>query len=318
MEALDLLVANMRTPIVLAFALGVIARLVKSDLELPPAVSSGLSIYLLLAIGLKGGAALAETPASEIVGPALITVFLGVVTPLTAYAVARRHFDESNSAALGAHYGSVSAVTFIAALTATEAAGVPAEQFLPALVALLEVPGIVVALMVLSMRSGSAESWQTALHDVLAGKSIILLTGGLAIGWIAGPGGTAAVEPFFVVAFQGVLTLFLLELGIIAASRARELKGSGGFLIGFGVIVPLMHGAAGVFMGSLVGMSVGGAAVLGAMVASASYIAAPAAVRIAIPGANPSIYLGAALGVTFPFNLAIGIPLYIELARRLA
>lgn len=317
MEALDLLLSNLRTPIVLAFALGAIARLVKSDLELPPAVSSALSIYLLFAIGLKGGVSLSQTPAAEIVWPALATLGLGVITPLTAYAVARRRYDEPNAAALGAHYGSVSAVTFIAAQAAAEAAQVPGEGYLPALVALLEVPAIVVALMALSVRSGTAGSWRSALHEVVSGKSIVLLVGGLLIGWIAGPEGTAGVQPFFVVAFDGALTLFLLELGIVAASRARELRSSGGFLVAFGVLVPLVHGAAGVALGSLAGMSVGGAAILGAMTASASYIAAPAAVRIAVPEANPSLYLGGALGITFPFNLAIGIPLFIELAKGL-
>lgn len=318
MDALDLLVANLRTPIVLAFALGVFARIVKSDLEIPAPVSSAISIYLLLAIGLQGGAALAVTPASEVVGPVFLAIVLGVLTPLSAYAIAKRHFDESNAGALAAHYGGVSTVTLIAALAATEAAGVPAEAFLPALYPVVDLSAIVVALVVFSLRTGSGGSWGATLHGVLAGKGIVLLAGGVAIGWIAGPGGTAAVDPFFVTAFQGILALFLLELGMLAASRIREMKGSGRFLVIFAVMVPLVHGTVGVFLASLIGMSVGGAVVLGAMVASASYISAPVAVRIVIPDANPSIYLGAALGVTFPFNLIIGIPLYIELAQRLA
>lgn len=318
MDTLELLSSNLTSPIVLAFALGAIARLMKSDLELPPAVSSALSIYLLFAIGLKGGVSLSQTPSSEVVWPALATLVLGIVTPLTAYAVASLRFDDANAAALGAHYGSVSAVTFIAAQAAAEAAGVPGEGFLPALVALLEVPAIIVALMALNLRRGDTSSWRSALAEVVTGKSIVLLVGGLLIGWIAGPAGTESIAPFFVAGFDGALTLFLLELGIVAASRARELRGSGGFLVAFGVVVPVLHGVAGVLAGSLVGMSIGGAAVLGAMTASGSYIAAPAAVRIAVPEANPSLYLGGSLGVTFPFNLAIGIPLYIELATRLA
>lgn len=318
MDALDLLVDNLTSPIVLAFALGAIARLLKSDLALPPAISSALSIYLLFAIGLKGGVALAQTPAIDVVWPALATLGFGVLTPLTAFAVAKLRYDDADAAALGAHYGSVSAVTFIAAITAARAAGLPPEGFLPALVALLEVPAIVVALVLFSMRTGRGESWSAALAEVVTGKSIILLVGGLLIGWVAGPEGTASVEPFFVVAFDGALTLFLLELGIVAASRLADLRASGWFLLGFGIGVPLVHGAAGVAVAGLAGMSVGGAAVLGAMVASASYIAAPAAVRIAVPEASPSIYLGASLGITFPFNLAVGIPLYLELARRLA
>lgn len=315
---LDLLVDNLRTPIVLAFVLGAFARFVKSDLEIPAPVSSALSIYLLFAIGLKGGVALSTTPAAEVAWPAVATVMLGVVTPLTAYAIARIKYDEPNAAALGAHYGSVSAVTFIAAQAAAASSGIPSEGYIAALVALLEVPAIIVALLVLSLRSGRASSWQAALGEVVAGKSIVLLLGGLAIGAIAGPERAAPVEPFFVAGFQGALTLFLLELGIVAASRVRELRSSGLFLVGFGILLPLVHGVAGVAAGTFAGMSAGGAAVLGAMVASASYIAAPAAVRIAIPEASPSIYLGGALGITFPFNLAIGIPIYLEIARRLA
>jgi uncharacterized protein len=318
MDPMELLVSNLATPIVLAFALGAIATLVKSDLEIPPPVSSTISIYLLLAIGLKGGKALAVTPLAELAPPALATLTLGVLTPLTAYALAKRRFGEADAAALGAHYGSVSAVTFIAANATVEAVGLPPEGFMPALVALLEVPAIIVALMVLNLRQKKSGSWQEALREVATGKSIVLLVGGLAIGWIAGPSGMEKVDPFFVTLFEGALTLFLLELGMVAAARARELRSGSMFLIGFGIGLPIFHGALGTWFGTLAGMSIGGAAVLGAMTASASYIAAPAAVRIAVPEANPSIYLGGALGVTFPFNLALGIPLYIELARRLA
>jgi uncharacterized protein len=318
MEPLELLITNLRTPIVLAFALGVIAKLVKSDLELPAPISSTLSIYLLLSIGLKGGKALSQTPMAEVAWPAAATLALGVITPLTAYAVARRRFGESDSAALGAHYGSVSAVTFIAAQAAAQSSGVPAEGFMPALVALLEVPAIMVALVVLNLRQKSASSWQEAMREVATGKSIVLLLGGLAIGWIAGPTGMEKVEPFFVDAFEGVLTLFLLELGMVTAARAKEIRTGKAFLLGFGIGLPMIHGALGTWLGNLAGMSVGGAAVLGAMTASASYIAAPAAVRIAVPEANPSIYLGAALGITFPFNLALGIPLYLEISRSLS
>ena len=211
---------------------------------------------------------------------------------------------------MAAHYGSVSAVTFIAAQSFVEAAGLAGEAFLPALVALLEVPAIVIALLL--VRSGA---WQVALREVLSSRSIILLIGGLTIGYIAGPQGFAPVEPFFVGGFKGALTLFLLEMGLVAARRLRDLRQVGSVLLGFGVIMPIAHGALGVFLGSWVGLSVGGSAVLGAMAASASYIAAPAAVRLALPGANPSYYLTASLGITFPFNLTLGIPLYLALAR---
>ncbi|MEM6327937.1 MAG: sodium-dependent bicarbonate transport family permease [Bacteroidota bacterium] len=316
---LDVLLASLLSPVVLAFVLGALAVTVKSDLEIPAPLYRALSIYLLLAIGLKGGKALSETPLTEVVGPALATVGLGILTPITAYTVLRRlgRMDRTNAAALAAHYGSVSAVTFIAAVTVAQFAGVPSEGFMPALVALLEVPAIIVGLMIAYARGERAGSWRDAMREVVTGQSIVLLLGGMAIGWIAGSEGMAPVEPFFVSGFQGALTLFLLEMGMAAARRLRDLRSVGMFLVGFGIAMPIVHGALGVWVGGLAGLSVGGAAVLGAMVSSASYIAAPAAVRVGLPEANPAYYLTASLGITFPFNLTVGIPLYLALAKVL-
>lgn len=316
MENIDILAANLLSPIILAFVLGVIASLVRSDLRLPDALYNALSIYLLLAIGLKGGVELNKTPIGEFVGPALLTLFLGLITPITAYNVLRRlgKLDRVNSAAIAAHYGSVSAVTFIVAITFGTITGQAPEGFMPALVAILEVPAIVVALMIAFTRGQRAGSWQEALHEVLAGRSVILLVGGLLIGLAVGPVGFEPVEPFFVSGFQGALALFLLEMGIVAARRLRDLREVGLFLVGFGIIVPILHGLLAVWLGALVGLSLSGSAVLGAMVSSASYIAAPAAVRIALPEANPTFYLTASLGITFPFNVTLGIPLYYAFA----
>ena len=316
----EILLASLLSPVVLAFVLGALAVAVKSDLEIPEPLYQALSIYLLLAIGLKGGVALSETPLAEVIGPVLVTLLLGVVTPIIAYNVLRRlgRMDRTNAAALAAHYGSVSAVTFIAALAVANAAGVPAEGFLPALVAVLEVPAIIVGLLIAYARGERAGSWQHALREVVTGRSIVLLVGGMAIGWIAGPGGMEPVAPFFVSGFQGALLLFLLDMGMSAARRLRDLRAVGPFLVAFGVVMPLVHGALGVWAGGLAGLSVGGAAVLGAMVSSASYIAAPAAVRVGLPEANPAYYLTASLGITFPFNLTVGIPVYLALARSLA
>ena len=219
--------------------------------------------------------------------------------------------DGKDAAALAAHYGSVSAVTFLAALTFVQAVGDAAPGFMPTLVALLEVPGIVVALLLAKRREGRLGE---ALHEVLTGKSVVLLLGGLLVGLLSGEEGMKKVEAFFVEPFQGALTLFLLDLGMVAASRLSVLRQVGLRLVLFGVGLALFHGALGVYLGLLVGLGVGGAAVLGAMAASASYIAAPAAVRIALPEANPSLYLTASLAVTFPFNLVLGIPLYRALA----
>lgn len=319
MASIELLLANLLSPVVLAFALGAIARVIRSDLEFPPPLYDALSIYLLLAIGLKGGAELSVTPLAEFALPAALTLGLGVLTPITAYVVLRRigRFGTTDAAAVAAHYGSVSAVTFIASTTFAERAGFAPEGFMPALVALLEVPAIVVALMIARVRSQGGGSLMGALHEIVAGRSVVLLLGGLAIGWIAGKEGMTEVGPFFVDGFKGALTLFLLEMGMAAAARLRDLRRVGAFLVGFGIVVPILHGALAIWGASLIGMSVGGAAVLGAMVSSASYIAAPAAVRIALPKANPTLYLTASLGITFPFNLTVGIPLYTALARWL-
>jgi hypothetical protein len=317
---LDALAANLLSPVVLAFVLGAGAALVRSDLRLPPALYSALSIYLLLAIGLKGGVALSKTPLAEFAAPAGLTLLLGLVTPLTAYWVLRTilRMDRVNSSALAAHYGSVSAVTFIAALAFANAIGEPAEGFMPALVALLEVPAIVVALMLAFVKGERAGSWRKALHEVVTGKSVVLLVGGAAIGWIAGEPGFEPIAPFFQGGFQGALLLFLLEMGVVAASRLRDVRAAGWPFVAFAIGIAVVHGALGVAGGLVSGLGVGGAAVLGAMVSSASYIAAPAAVRIALPEASPSLYLTGALGLTFPFNLTLGIPLYFWMAARLA
>ena len=316
---LDILLASLLSPVVLAFALGALAVAVKSDLELPDPLYQALSIYLLLAIGLKGGVALSKTPLGEVVGPVGATFALGVVTPLIAYNVLRRlgRIDRTNAAALAAHYGSVSAVTFIAAQAVAAYAGHPSEGFMPALVAVLEVPAIVVGLMIAYARGERAGSWQEALKEVATGRSIVLLLGGMAIGWIAGEDGTASISPFFVAGFQGALMLFLLDMGMTAARRLRDLRSVGPFLVAFGVGMPIVHGALGVWLGGVAGLSVGGAAVLGAMVSSASYIAAPAAIRVGLPEANPAYYLTASLGITFPFNLTVGIPIYLTIAEWL-
>jgi hypothetical protein len=321
MDTLDLLTHNLLSPVILSFVLGVIARLLRSDLAFPEALSQTLAIFLLLAIGMKGGAALDQTTAAQVGWAALVTLAIGLAVPCWTYAIARRAggFTREDAASLAAHYGSTSAVTFLAAVAFLGKVGHPAEGFMPALLALMEVPAIVVALLLLRRAGGTASGglWHATLH-VVASKSILLLLGGLVIGWAAGQDGMTEVKAFFVDPFKGVLCLFLLELGMVAAARLGDLRQRWRFLLPFGIILPLLHGTLGVTLGHLIGLSIGGATVLGTLAASASYIAAPAAMRIANPGANHALALGASLGVTFPFNLAVGIPLYYELAVRLA
>ncbi len=314
MDALELLRLNLLSPMVLAFALGMAARLLKSDLAFPEALYTALSIYLLFAIGFKGGVELSKTPVVLLLLPALATLFLGLLRPLSGYLLARRFLGvgRADAGALAAHYGSVSAVTFLAALTFAQGVGHRPEGFLPTLVALLEVPGIVLALFLAKRGGGNLGE---AFREVLTGKSVVLLLVGLLIGALSGEAGMERVKPFFVDPFYGALTLFLLDLGMVAASRFAALRQVGLRLLLFGTLLPLLHGALGVWVGHLAGLSPGGATVLGAMSASSSYIAAPAAVRIALPEANPSLYLTASLAVTFPFNLVLGIPVYHAIAK---
>lgn len=323
MSGLDLVQVNLLSPIVLAFALGIVARLVRSDLHIPDQLYSALSIYLLLAIGLKGGAELSKTSLGEFWAPALMTLAIGIGIPCWCYGLLRGlgRFEVADAAALAAHYGSVSAVTFSASLTFLDGLQVPHEGFMPTLVAFLEVPAIVVALLIARTRTSTdvpgAASWGDVIHELLAGKSILLLVGGLVIGFLSGEHGLEQVAPLFVDPFKGALVLFLLELGMVAAGRLRDLRSAGLFLVAFGILMPIFNGAVGVGLGTLAGLSLGGSFVLGVLAASASYIAAPAAVRIALPQANPGYYLTASLAITFPFNLAVGMPIYYAFAQWL-
>jgi hypothetical protein len=312
---MQLLLDNILTPVVLCFLLGMVAKWIKSDLALPEPIYQGLSIYLLLAIGLKGGSALSATPAMVFMKPAIATLLIGLVSPVIAFYLLRSLGKRSqiDAAACAAHYGSVSVVTYLAAVEAVKRSGLAPEEYLPALVALLEVPGIIVAL--LFVRTGGANSWSKALHEVITGKSIVLLLGGLFIGALCGSDKLMDVQPFFGAAFKGALCIFLLELGLVAGKRLKDAGKAGVRLLMCGILLPPLLGTLGVIAGLLSGMSLGGSAILGAMAGSASYIAAPAAVRIALPQANPAYYLTLALGITFPFNLALGIPLYLKTAQ---
>ncbi len=315
----DVLIVNLLSPVTLAFALGLFSRLVRSEFHLPRDIYLALGIYLLFALGLKGGVELAKAPFGEIWLPILVTLLLGCMRPLTSYAVLRRvgKLGVADSAGIAAHYGSVSAVTFIAALDFTRGMGTPAEGYLPTLLALLESPGIHIALALgLLQRSGSGDRPLSELfHEVLTGRTMILLVGGLVLGYVMAPPAWEEVRPFFEGAiFKGALVLFLLEMGVVAGERLGDLKKVGVFLVAFGVLIPLFHGAAGVVAGHLAGLSVGGATVLGTMSASASYIAAPPAVRMTLPEANPTYSLTAALAITFPFNIVVGIPIYYQVA----
>lgn len=316
----ELLTTSIASVPVLAFVLGVVGALLKADLRLPDAVYQATSIYLLLAIGIKGGVALRESDLGSVAGPALVTVLLGVTIPVLAFFLLRvlTKLDVTDRGAMAAHYGSTSLVTFTAALVFLDALGVSYEGFVSTLLAIMEIPGILVGLLLAGSAARYAGRLGDSVKEILTSRSILLLAGGLVIGFITGPEGFARVEPFFGAPFTGVLALFLLEMGVLAGRRLGDVRRAGFGLIVFAIGFPVLAGALGVLGGTVAGLSPGGAMVLGVLSASASYIAAPAAVRLALPQANPGLTLTSSLGITFPFNLIIGIPLYWLMADSLA
>ncbi|MBY0355344.1 MAG: sodium-dependent bicarbonate transport family permease [Rickettsiales bacterium] len=316
------LLANLTSPPVLAFFLGILAFFLHSDLRVPPQVHESVSLFLLLAIGIKGGIALSVAPLHEFVPALCATLTLGVFTPLLAYLFARYlgRLSRENAAAMAAHYGSVSAVTFMAGLAFLERSQEHPEAFMPALLAILEAPAILISLIVLRLGQRREESSTTLgglIHEILSGKTLLLLFGGLIIGLAASPVDQGKIKPFFVDLFFGILTFFMLEMGLLAAARFKDLRRNALFLVLFSTLVPMCFSVIGAYLGYLAGLSTGGVTMLAIMAASASYIAAPAAVRLTIPQANPALYLTAALGLTLPFNLIFGIPLYLRMARSL-
>lgn len=322
-ESFEILRISFLSPLVLAFLVGILATLIRSELEFPQPVLNAISIYLVFSIALQGGTELAQAGLATVALPALAALAVVVWTPTVSYWLARRFvgLDVANAAGIAALYGSVSSVTFFAALSLAEKLGTPAEPFMPVMVTVMEW-GILVALFIARWRMRRSEVGSTlALHqivvDTLRGRSVILIIGGLLIGALIGEGGYATIKPVFGDAFRGILTLFLLEMGMVAGRQLRDFLALGPRLLAFGVGVPILNGCLGVALGTLVGLSLGGSFVFGAIVASSSYIDAPAAVRSALPQANPSIYLTSSLGITFPFNLLLGLPIYYTVATWL-
>lgn len=332
----DIISNNLLSPAILFFVLGLIAATVKSDLKFPKGLSETLSIYLLAAIGLKGGIELSHYSGNELLHPILGALFLGTFIPVMAIFVCRFiKLDLKNSVALGATYGSVSIVTFAATISFLEIAKIEFESFMTAMVVLLESPAIIISLIMFHWLQSEKNSNRPSsvigivpasinfrglinpniLKESLFGKSILLLTGSLSIGLIVGENGLPVIKPLFIDLYQSVLIVFLLGMGLMAGERLSEVRKYGWKLIGLAIIFPLFFGMVGLLTGKLVGLSLGGTLLMGVLAASSSYIAAPAAIKSAIPSANPSIYLGLSLGITFPFNLTIGLPLYFEIAK---
>lgn len=319
MSSWSIVQSNLTSVTVLVFVVGFIGSRLKSNLFLPDQVYQFVSMYLLFGIGLKGGVELRGSQASSIVLPALITLSLGILIPILAFLILRflTNISELDRGSIAAHYGSTSLVTFSAALTFLENSAIKYEGFAATLLTLMEIPGIVVGIFLGSRHLKRGISWAEALKEIVFGKTIVLLTGGLVVGLISGSPGYAKVTPFFVDLLPGFLGLFLLHLGYLAGSHVWQIREAGWKYIAFALMFPIFAGTIGVLAGNLAGLSIGGATILGVLCASASYIAAPAAVGIALPEASKSLPIMASLGLTFPFNLIVGIPYLYWLALTL-
>lgn len=304
--------------VILFFLLGLAAGLARSDLKLPPALYETLSIFLLLTIGIKGGEGLAQQALGPLLPQLGAVVVLGVVQTLIAFAILRvaGRLGRADAASMAAHYGSVSVATFAVGVNWLATRNISVEPQLAIFLTVMEVPAIMVGI-VLVRGVGKQTQWGALAHETFLGKGVTLLIGGMAIGWAAGPEGLAPIKPVFYDLFKGALALFLLEMGLIVSRQTGELRQRGVFIVAFGVLMPLLSGVLGLGCGYLMGLSVGGVTLLATLAASASYIAVPAAMRLAVPEASPTLSLAAVLGVTFPFNILLGIPIYHWAAMQL-
>ena len=331
--------SNLLDPAILFFVFGVVAGLLRSNLEIPPAISRFLSLYLLMALGLKGGFALAHSGLTMEVATSLgIAVVLAVLVPALGYVTLRRVVPAFDAAAIAATYGSVSAVTFITATQFLEKSGVAFGGHMAAAMALMESPAILMAVMLAnSLRQpaplaqaigpGAAASLalpapargpsqlRKVLHESFTDGTQLLLLGAMMIGLLTGDAGKAAMQPFSVDLFKGMLAFFLLDMGLMAARNLPGLRASSPWLIAYAVLAPVLHAMIALSLSAAAQLTPGNAALLMILAASASYIAVPAVVRYAIPEANPSLYVGLSLGLTFPINILVGIPVYVAMAE---
>lgn len=320
-QILSLAATNLLSPIILSFALGVAASLARSDLSVPEAAAKALSIYLLFAIGFKGGVSVAAHGIDAKLGLTLVAgIVLSAGLPIIAFALLKvmTGLSRLDAAAVAAHYGSISIVTFVAATSVLQSSGIAFEGYMVAVAAAMEAPAILSALWLITRGGGDQRMDSDLWREILLNGSIVLLVGSFFIGSITGEKGLEEISSFIVAPFKGVLCLFLLDMGLVAGRGLRDrsdvLRPG---VLAFGVLMPIIGSALGAAFGVLLGLSTGGVALLMVLSASASYIAVPAAMRVALPEANPSIYLTLSLGVTFPFNLTLGIPLYVAVASAL-
>ena len=322
--------ANFLDPAILFFVFGVFAGLCRSNLEIPPPIARFLSLYLLMALGLKGGFALAESGLTRDVAISLAcAVVLAALIPLLGYQLLKRWLNNFDAAAVAATYGSVSAVTFITAVQYLDNQGVDFGGHMAAAMALMESPAIILAVLLANRTRNAARAAGVPaadgapvaplgkiLHESLTDGAQLLLLGAMVVGMLTGAAGQAAMQPFAVDLFKGMLAFFLLDMGLLAARNMGELRGKSAMLLTYAIVGPLVHAALALAMAWFFRLSAGDVALLMVLAASASYIAVPAVVRHAIPEANPSLFIGMSLGLTFPFNILVGIPLYTNVAAR--
>lgn len=318
---LNLLLDNLSNPALLFFGLGLLASQLRSDLEIPKNSSKFISLYLLLAIGFKGGQELSHSVFSnDILWAFALGIILAILTPLYTYYILRLKFTVENSGAIAAAYGSVSAVTFVTAVSFLELEGIEFGGHMVAVMALMEAPSIIVGVLLMRIYSNGKKSGRELIkllkHAVTNG-SVLLILGSLIIGWIASEEQAAGIKPFTTDIFKGFLAVFLLDMGITSGKKISSLIKKGNFALSFSIIVPIINGCLVAYASGFVLESVGDRFLISILAASASYIAVPAAMRIAAPKANPSLYLPMALAITFPFNITLGMPLYLFIIKMM-
>jgi len=310
------------SPVVLFFVLGLLAAFVRSDLAIPEPIAKAMSLYLMAAIGIKGGVAVSKSGIDATVLSALgAGIAAGFILPFFAYAVLKSfgRLDRINSGAVAAHYGSISVVTFVTAVEILTAQSREPSGYMVAVMAAMEAPAILSGLLLargMTSNDGGQSSGEM-LHEVFTNSSIVLLLGAFAIGMIGGTQGFAEVSPFFEAGFKGILCIFLLDMGLIAARRMMDSRAITWRLVVIAIFLPIVNGAVGTALGVVIGLDAGSSAILGVLCASASYIAVPAAMRLALPEADPGIYLTMSLSITFPFNVLVNIALISALATTL-
>jgi hypothetical protein len=316
---LHLLVDNLTNPALLFFFLGILAVQLKSDMEIPPTSSKFISMYLLFSIGFKGGQELSHSPFSmEIVWSLMFGVFLAVAVPVYTYFILRRKFSVENSGAIAAAYGSVSAVTFVTAISFLDLEGIPFSGHMVAVMALMEAPSIIIGVLLISIFSKEKEEkipLGKVLHHSLTNGSVLLILGSLVIGLLASEQHAEGIKPFTTDIFKGFLAVFLLDMGITSGKKLGSFLKKGKFAFAFAIIIPIINGCTVAILSGFLTESVGNRLLFAILAASASYIAVPAAMRIAAPNANPSLYLPMALAITFPFNITLGMPLYLMIIQ---